>query len=193
MISPQRAFCVQGPDDLARARWQATRLAEPRPCLPKQIDAVIFDFDGVFTANTVYVDQDGVETVRASRGDGMGIGLLKAAGIACSVLSKEPNPVVLRRCEKLKIPCMHGVDDKLPILRTWASERGYPLQNLVYVGNDINDLECLEAVGCGVAVADSVPSVLAVADYVLTYPGGQGAVREVCDWVLAATRELSRL
>lgn len=189
-IREETAFCVRGPHDLPVAHWLAARLGARRPMLPNPIDAVVFDFDGVFTGNTVYVDQAGVETIRASRGDGMGIGRLKAAGIPCSVLSKEPNPVVLRRCEKLKIPCTHGVDDKLPTLIAWASQQGYLLSNLVYVGNDINDLECLEAVGFGIAVADAVPDVLAAADYVLGQPGGQGAVREVCDWILD-TQKLS--
>ncbi len=151
--------------------------------LPANIDAVVFDFDGVFTDNRVTINQHGEESAVASRGDGMGIGLLKKTGIPLLVLSKEPVPIVVHRCEKLGLECLHGVDDKLPMLTTWLSERGLDLANTVYMGNDINDLQCLAAVGCGVVPVDAHPDVLPVADLVLSHAGGHGAVRQLCDLV----------
>ncbi len=183
-IPAERALAIRSDEDLQQARWASAGLDPKLRRLPSTIDAIVFDFDGVFTENTVYVDQDGRELVRASRGDGLGLELLRKAGIPRIVLSKEQNPVVLRRCEKLKIPCIHGVEDKLPILRQWVAENGYRMENIVYLGNDINDVTCVQAAGCGLAVADAHPQLLAVADFVLDARGGRGAVRELCDLAL---------
>ena len=101
------------------------------------------------------------------------------------ILSKERNPVVARRAEKLRIPCLHGIDHKLPELRRWATSEGIPMERLVYVGNDVNDLECLAEAGCGVVVADAHPEAAAAASVVLQANGGHGAVRELADLILA--------
>lgn len=152
--------------------------------LPREIDAVVFDFDGVFTDNRVLLSEEGQESATASRGDGMGIGLLKKTGIPLLVLSKEPVPIVARRCEKLGLESLHGIDNKLPLLSDWLADRKLHLRNTIYMGNDINDLECLTAVGCGVVPADAHPDVLPVANLVLSLRGGHGAVRELCDLVV---------
>jgi YrbI family 3-deoxy-D-manno-octulosonate 8-phosphate phosphatase len=147
---------------------------------------VIFDFDGVFTDNTVYVAQDGTEAVRCWRGDGLGLAKLKDAGIKTAVVSTETNPVVTARCRKLAIRCVQGCDDKLSAVRTLAAEDGISLDEVAFVGNDINDLPSLEAVGLPVVVQDAHEDVLAVAAYRTSKPGGRGAVREVCDAIVAA-------
>jgi YrbI family 3-deoxy-D-manno-octulosonate 8-phosphate phosphatase len=152
--------------------------------LPRTIDALVMDFDGVLTDNRVQVDQDGRESVSCSRGDGMGLEALRARGLRMLVLSKEKNPVVQARCSKLKIPCLHGIDHKLEALRSYCSEHNIALERTVYVGNDVNDLECLAAVGCGVAVADAHPDAKRQATLVLRESGGFGAVRELCDLIL---------
>lgn len=151
--------------------------------LPREIRAIVFDFDGVFTDNLVMVDQEGREAALCSRGDGMGIGELKKTGIPILVLSKEPVPIVVRRCEKLGLDCLHGIDNKLPLLDRWLEEREITRETTIYMGNDINDYECLDAMGCGVVPADAHPDVLPVANVILDYPGGQGAVRQLCDLV----------
>jgi N-acylneuraminate cytidylyltransferase len=134
------------------------------------------------------VDQDGRESAFCDRGDGLGIGLLREAGGEVIVLSKEPNPVVTARCRKLRIEAVQGLDDKLPVLRRLAGERGLDPAQVAYVGNDINDLECLRWVGVPIAVADAQPEVLAAVKWVTSKPGGRGAVREVTDEILAARR-----
>lgn len=151
--------------------------------LPAKIDAVVFDFDGVFTDNRVAIDQDGRESATASRGDGMGIGRLKKTGLPLLVISKEPVPIVVHRCGKLGLECLHGVDDKLPLLEAWLGERGLDLKQSVYMGNDVNDLECLRAAGCGVVPSDAHPDAVEAADLLLDLPGGHGAVRQLCDLV----------
>ena len=152
------------------------------------IKLLVLDFDGVMTDNRVLVDQDGREAVWCHRGDGYGIGLLKKAGLEVMVLSTEPNPVVMARCKKLDIPCIHNCADKLSALKELAEERGIGPDDIGFVGNDLNDLEGLQWVGWPIAVADAVPEILAVARMVTEKPGGYGAVREVCDWLLKRGR-----
>lgn len=156
--------------------------------LPSRPELLVLDFDGVMTDNSVYVDEDGREWVRCSRGDGMGISLLRKAGLPILVLSTETNPVVQARCRKLGIECLHGLQDKEAVLRRILTERGIASAGTIYVGNDVNDSGCLRLAGCALVVADAHPAVRELADYVLTRPGGHGAVREVCDAVLVRLR-----
>lgn len=150
----------------------------------KKLKFLVLDFDGVMTDNRVWVFEDGREAVACNRSDGMGIELLKSQDVEVMVLSKEQNPVVSSRCKKLGIQCVQGLEDKLTLLKSLIVERKLDMSEVAYIGNDINDKECLEAVGCGVIVADSHSSVFASADYVLKCNGGHGAVREFCDMVL---------
>jgi len=154
--------------------------------IPENLKAVVFDFDGVFTDNKVIVQQNGEEAVICDRGDGMGISMLKELGIDVWVLSKEQNPVLKSRCEKLDIPCIHGVDDKWALLKKQLNDRNYYVNEIIYVGNDVNDIECIQHAGCGVAVADSHPDVLKIADLILIKTGGNGAIRELSDLIVKA-------
>jgi N-acylneuraminate cytidylyltransferase len=96
---------------------------------------------------------------------------------------------VERRCEKLHLPCRTGIDVKLPVLQAWLAEVEVDPLDCVYVGNDRNDLACMEFVGTAIAPADAESEALDVADVVLTRSGGKGAVREVVGLVLAALME----
>lgn len=153
---------------------------------PIDVDAVITDFDGVHTPDTLYLDQTGRETVRLSRSDGMGVQRLRAAGIPLLILSKERNPVVSARAEKLQVEVLQAIDDKAGALRAWLAERDLDPARVAYVGNDVNDLPPMAVVGWPIAVADARPEVREAARVVLARSGGAGAVREVCDRVLAA-------
>ena len=166
---------------LLRSRSRAEHLA----ALPTRLDALVFDFDGVFTDNRVTVLEEGREAVVCSRGDGMGIELLRKAGWPMVVLSKEPHPIVSARCAKLRLECQQGVDDKLPALARWLDGRGFAPERTLYVGNDINDLTCLTAVGCPVVVADAHPEAARAARIILEKPGGQGALRELAELILS--------
>jgi len=101
------------------------------------------------------------------------------------VLSTEPNPVVAARCRKLALPYLHGVGRKGEALGHILKERRADPARTIYVGNDVNDLPCFPLVGCALVVADAHPAALAEADLVLAHKGGDGAVREVCDRILA--------
>ena len=142
---------------------------------------VVFDFDGVFTDNMVYVLEDGSEAVRCSRGDGLGLRKLERLGIDACVLSTELNPVVGARCRKLGIACVHGCDDKRAALERIVAEKELTLDQVAFVGNDINDLDCLSGVGLPIVVKDAHPDVVPHALYQTRVPGGHGAVREICD------------
>jgi N-acylneuraminate cytidylyltransferase len=154
-----------------------------------QIKLLVLDFDGVLTDNRVLVREDGTEAVWCNRSDGLGLGMLKRKGIEVIVLSKEKNPVVAARCRKLGIVCIQGCDDKLSELKQKAESRKLKGEEIAYVGNDVNDLECMKWVGCAIAVGDAMPEVRSVAKWVTSKPGGWGAVREICDAILAAKRE----
>jgi len=149
--------------------------------LIRDIRLVAFDFDGVFTDNTVYVGEDGRESVRCWRGDGLGLSALRRLGLATVIVSTETNAVVQHRSRKLAVKCFNGCDDKLAVLRTVAGEMGIGLDQVAFVGNDINDLPCLSAVALPIVVKDAHPAIKKYARYRTRAPGGYGAVREVCD------------
>jgi len=157
--------------------------------IPELVSLLILDFDGVLTDDRVYVNQNGEETVAAHRGDGMGIAQVKKAGIEVVILSKEKNPVVKARADKLGIPVYQGVDEKGPELINILADRGISSDSVVYLGNDINDLPCFPLVGLAAAVADSHPLVIEKAQLVLSKKGGHGAVRELCDLLLEKFKE----
>jgi N-acylneuraminate cytidylyltransferase len=157
------------------------------------VDAVVTDFDGVHTDDSATTDAEGRETVRVSRSDGMGVAELRRAGIPVLILSTETNPVVSARARKLRVDVRQGLDDKAAALVEWAADVGVPLANVAYVGNDINDLDCLNLVGWPVAVPDAHPLVLAAARVMLTRAGGHGAVRELADCVLRSHIPIERL
>lgn len=152
--------------------------------IPRNLSLLVLDFDGVLTDNMVYVSQSGEEMVRCSKLDSMGLALLKKIDVPIWVLSSEANPVVSKRCEKLKINCIQNCDNKPEALRMIAANEHATLENTVFVGNDVNDLECLQLVGCAVVVADAHPDAKKHAHLVLSKKGGEGAVRELCDLIL---------
>ncbi len=149
----------------------------------RRVRLVAFDFDGVFTDNTVWVDDAGVESVRCWRGDGIGLAELRRIGVHTLVISTETNPVVGARCRKLGVPCHQACADKLGTLRRVATELGCSLEETAFVGNDVNDRECLEGAGLAIVVVDAHPEVRPLAAYTTQARGGRGAVREVCDLV----------
>ena len=145
----------------------------------------VFDFDGVFTDNTVFISpKTGEEYVKCYRGDGMGLSKLKSAGVRTYVLSTEPSPVVKLRCEKMKVEYQQGLEDKAKALKELAGKMGVSLEATLYLGNDINDRSSLEIVGVPVIVADAFDEVRSLAKYQTQKKGGMGAVREVCDWIV---------
>ena len=154
--------------------------------MPASVKMVVTDFDGVITDGRVWVNGDGVETVAASRADSMRIRQMRAAGIEVMILSSEVDNVVSARARKMGIQAIHGMglDGKGEVLKNILAEKKLNTAEVVYLGNDFNDLPCFEVAGWAVAVADAYPEVLRAADYVLKTNGGFGALRELCDLIL---------
>jgi YrbI family 3-deoxy-D-manno-octulosonate 8-phosphate phosphatase len=173
LLSSGRLSCVTPDGAVPASPWAAVRM-------------IVFDFDGVFTDNRVTVAADGTESVVCHRADGAGIAELREAGIAAAVLSAETSGVVAARCRKLALPFVQGVRDKGPAFAALVAQHGFRPQEVAYVGNDRADLPCFERAGLAVAVADALPEVRRAAHVVLSMAGGQGAVREACDALLAA-------
>ena len=152
---------------------------------------VVFDFDGVFTDNTVYVDQNGIESVRCWRGDGLGLDLLRQRNIEMAVISTETNTLVETRCKKLKIRCISGVEDKAKSLRALCEETNIDPQSVCFLGNDRNDIPALEMVGLPAVVADADTSLDKFKYFRTSARGGFGAVREICETIFAMTDNLT--
>jgi YrbI family 3-deoxy-D-manno-octulosonate 8-phosphate phosphatase len=156
--------------------------------LIQRVRLIAFDFDGVFTDNMVYVFENGTEAVRCTRGDGIGLQKLRQIGIDTVIISTEANPVVSARARKLKIDCVQNCKDKRGVLEDRIAKMGISLDQVAFVGNDINDLACLTCVGLPIVVRDAHPEVIPVARYQTRNPGGHGAVREVCDLIAETLR-----
>jgi len=157
--------------------------------LLSQIRLFATDVDGVLTDAGMYYAESGDEWKKFNTRDGMGIKLLQRAGIITAIVTQERTKLVARRAEKLAIPELHqGVMDKLALVREMASRHGLTLNQVAYIGDDINDLETLKEVGFSATPADGMPQVAAVVDYVCQKKGGEGAVREIIEMILEAQR-----
>lgn len=145
----------------------------------KNLELIIYDFDGVMTDNRVMVDQNGIESVMVNRGDGYGVTNIKKLGIKQIIVSTEVNPVVARRAEKLKIDVIHGVEDKKTIVSNYLKENGYNPENVMFIGNDLNDIEAMGVVGIKGAPKDAEEEILEYVDWISSKNGGYGVIREL--------------
>ena len=153
--------------------------------LPDKIEMLVMDFDGVLTDDRVWVDESGHEMIATKRGDALGLRVLRdETGVKVYVLSREANPVVAARCNKMNIPYRQGVMDKKATLLNLLKEEAVDPAHVIYIGNDIVDLPCFPIVACAIAPADSYIDVLNQADIILNKNGGAGAVRELTDMLL---------
>lgn len=192
LIDPKYTVDIDTPADWAKyealvySGLEMVSPGNPRRVMPQDIKLIVCDFDGVITDNRVITGQDGRESVTASRGDSMHIKTLRGKGIEVMILSSEPNPVVLARAKKMGIEALHnlGMENKGVALRDVLEQKNLKAENIIYLGNDLNDLPCFEIAGWSVAVADACPEVIRAADHVLTKNGGHGAVRELCELIL---------
>lgn len=191
-IDPLYTVDIDTPADLQRysqlmsdARIQAVDPLQKRRTFPSQVSYLIMDFDGVMTDDKVLIDQDGRESVRCSRSDGYGIALLKKkTRVQAMILSREVNPVVSARARKLDIEVFQSVLHKDEALQTLIAERKLKPEEIIYIGNDLNDLAVLPYVGYFACPSDAHPDVCRQADLTLQHAGGKGAVREVVEIIL---------
>ncbi len=185
-ISKSPAIEIDEIADLEHAR--AIFASHTRPSYPglKHVKALVTDFDGVHTDDKVIVADDGSESVRCSRSDGYGYSLLKTLRIRPLIISREKNLVVSERARKLSIEVLQGVENKLEVLSSWLNENQLSWKDIAYIGNDLNDLECLERAGHPYLTADAHESVHGKGFSVLTKAGGNGAIRELIDHLVKA-------
>ena len=158
---------------ISPARWAGIRL-------------FAMDVDGVLTDGTVEIHSDGTESKRFSILDGMGLVRLRKAGVAVAWISGRASEATTARAAELKIPqVLQGRTDKLMALQELASQLGFTARQVCYMGDDEIDAPAIDWAGIGVAPATSMSAALSVADLVPKRPAGLGAVREVCEHILA--------
>ena len=143
------------------------------------------DCDGVLTDGGMYYTENGDELKKFNTKDGMGFALLKQAGIKTAIITGEDTQIVVDRAKKMQVDYLYkGIKDKLSVLKEIAEKENLSLSQIAYIGDDINDIECLEAAGVGISVPNAVEAAKNAADIVVEKRGGQGAVREAIDYIL---------
>lgn len=147
----------------------------------REIDLIIYDFDGVMTNNRVIVDQEGREEVVTNRSDGLAVSLIKKLGIRQIIVSTESNPVVAKRAEKIGIPVYHDIANKKECVLRFCKEQKIDLKRVMYVGNDVNDREAMRAVGWPACPQDAHEDIQRISKIVIQKVGGSGVVRELLD------------
>jgi len=176
-------------EDLLARRTGSQPSASGSPDLSK-IKALFTDCDGVMTDGGMYYSESGDELKKFQTRDGVGMALLQRAGIVVGIITNEPVELVKRRAAKLKLDEVHiGVTDKLALIDELCEKYSLSRHEIAYIGDDVLDLPVIVAVGFGCSVADGMPEVRAAAAYVTRAGGGQGAVREVAELILASRRD----
>jgi len=155
-----------------------------RKFLLDDIKVFVFDFDGVLTNNLVYLNSNGEEIVSCSRADGLAFDVLHKLEKPAYIISTEKNLVVTARAKKLKISALQGVDNKTEEIKKLAEREGFDLQNILYVGNDLNDYHVMQLCGYTACPSDSHKKIKSIANVVLKTRGGNGIVRELLEEVL---------
>ncbi len=148
------------------------------------IDAFVFDFDGVLTNNLVHIDQNGKEWVSCSRADGLAFDVLRKLNKPAFIISTEKNSVVNARAKKLKIEAFQGVANKVDTLINLVETNNFNLENILYVGNDLNDYRVMELCRYTVCPADSHERIKHISTVTLKSNGGDGVVRELLEKVM---------
>jgi 3-deoxy-D-manno-octulosonate 8-phosphate phosphatase (KDO 8-P phosphatase) len=148
------------------------------------INAFVFDFDGVLTNNLVKIDENGKESVSCSRADGLAFDVLRKLNKPAYILSTETNLVVKARAKKLNISAIQGVTDKVEAIKKLATDNNYSLKNILYVGNDLNDYLVIQLCGYSACPADSHSKIKSVSSVILSTNGGDGIVRELLEETL---------
>ena len=143
------------------------------------VEAIVYDCDGVLTDNKVIIDEDGKEYAIFNRGDGYAISKLFSLGIKQVVISAEINPIVLRRCHKLNLEVYNGVLDKLTALKKYCTDLQVDIDHVLYLGNDLNDLECMKCVGMTGCPSDAEAEIKSICDWISIRKGGEGVVRDL--------------
>ena len=156
-----------------------------------QVKLLVCDVDGVFSDGRIYLGNDGEELKAFNTKDGFGIKALGQNGVDVAVITGRKSNIVEKRMTALGVKfIVQGEEDKLPALMNIAKNLELTNEQIAYIGDDVPDLPCIEAVGLGVAVNDAHPLVKQSANYVTFIKGGYGAVRELCDLIMQSQNTL---
>ena len=150
----------------------------------KNVECILYDFDGVMTDNRVYLCEDGKETVCVNRADGLAVDRIRELGIRQAIVSTERNKVVVRRAEKLRIDVLHGIRDKGEAVKEYCRLNSIDRSKTLFVGNDINDLSAFDVVGIKGCPSDASLEIINNADWIAESKGGYGVIRELFDWII---------
>ncbi len=192
MIDPRYAVDIDQPADWLKYEALVSdpdlEMVDPvkgRRVFPKTVSTLIMDFDGVFTDDKVYMDDEGHEFVRCDRGDGMGLSLLRQhTHITPMIMSRDVSTISIARAKKLKIEAFSSVLEKGKAVEALVAERNLKPEEIIFLGNDLPDLDTYPQVGYFVCPADAQPVVRRRADLVLAHRGGKGAIREMTDLLI---------
>lgn len=143
----------------------------------KNINLIVYDFDGVMTDNKVLVSENGKESVFCNRSDGLGVSIIKNEGIPQIIISTESNKVMEMRANKLGIPIVYNVSNKKKVLIKYCKKNNYDLKKVVYLGNDVNDIEAMRIVGYPLVPIDAEEEIKKIAKFVIEKRGGDGVIR----------------
>lgn len=158
----------------------------------EQIKLLVCDVDGVFSDGRIYLGNDGEELKAFHTKDGFGIKALGASGVAVAIITGRNSAIVANRMKALNVAhIIQGQEDKLPALVELTEQLDIDLKDVAYIGDDVPDLPCIEAVGLGISVSDGHPLVLNAANYTTFTRGGFGAVRETCDLIMQSQGNLA--
>ena len=148
--------------------------------LGKNIKLIAYDFDGVMTNNKVLILPNGDEAVFVNRSDGLAVEKINHFNVIQIIISSEKNPIVVKRAEKLNIQVFNGVKNKLDSLNRFLSEHiNIKLDNVAFVGNDINDLDIMKNVGLKISPSDAVEEIIKLSDFTTLSKGGDGVIRDI--------------
>ena len=150
----------------------------------RSVDLIVLDFDGVLTDNFVYIDQNGTESVRCSRSDGLAFDILRKTNVKVIILSTETNKVVKERARKLKVDAFNSKDNKEAFLKQYCLENSYSLERVLFIGNDLNDYNAMKISGYSLCPVDSHPEIIKIASWVIGVEGGKGVIRYLVESIL---------
>lgn len=184
-MSEDTFFEIDEPSDWAIIEKLLQKRIAKTQMPAKKIKMLLTDCDGCLTDGGMYYSENGDELKKFSTQDGLGFRLIREKGIICGIVTGENTKLVKRRAEKLKLEILKmGIHDKLTTVKQICDEYQISLDEVAYIGDDVNDIELLQAVGFSASVPNAMEEVKEVVDYVTTRPGGSGAVREVIEYLL---------
>ena len=180
-----KSFQIDEPEDIEICKYfMRKKISNKKPEIDiKNVQLIVYDFDGVLTDNKILLNEKGMESVKLNRADGLAMGMLKKLGVHQIILTNETNRVVEARAHKLGIPALRGVENKKETLSAYCQENDISVESVVYIGNDLNDLEAMSTVGYPVCPSDASEEIKNISKIILHSVGGAGVVRELIKYI----------